>query len=133
MDYDELKASLEQLEMLCTQVNEAVRSKENTEQLEWLQTHVQFTLDEVGHPYTHTHTHTIHTCTHVHTHLLLCESFSLCLSLFQNLVFNSQTNFMGSRKLLHWGKLFKVRVQTPYLSDIPSYWPSSSPRADSWK
>ena len=46
-DYEELKSSLEQLEMLCTRVNEAVRSKENTEQLEWLQTHVQFTLDEV--------------------------------------------------------------------------------------
>ena len=54
-------------------VNEAVRQKENTEQLEWLQTHVQFTLDE-------------------------------------RLVFNSQTNFMGPRKLLHHGRLFKVRV-----------------------
>ena len=26
----------------------------------------------------------------------------------QTLVFNSQTNFMGARKLLHWGKLTKV-------------------------
>ena len=109
MDYDELMASLEQLEMLCTQVNEAVRSKENTEQLEWLQMHVQFTLDEVGLPH-HTHTHT-------HTH------FSVNVSLFvpQNLVFNSQTNFMGSRKLLHWGKLFKVRVQSSYPIWLPSY------------
>jgi len=57
LDYEELKSSLEQLEMLCTRVNEAVRSKENTEQLEWLQTHVQFTLDEVQHTHTHTHTH----------------------------------------------------------------------------
>ena len=30
------------------------------------------------------------------------------LSLDERLVFNSTTNFMGSRKLLHWGKLFKV-------------------------
>ena len=72
MDYSDLQQALERAEKLCDQVNEAVRHKENTEKLEWLQTHIQFTLDE-------------------------------------KLVFNSATNFMGSRRLLHWGKLFKVR------------------------
>lgn len=32
---------------LCTQVNEGVRQQENTERLEWLQTHVQLNLSEV--------------------------------------------------------------------------------------
>ena len=49
MDHDAMKSALDLAENLCTHVNECVRSKENTEQLEWLQTHVQFTLDEV-HP-----------------------------------------------------------------------------------
>lgn len=57
--------------MLCDQINEGVREKENTERLEWMQTNIQLSLDE-------------------------------------RLVFNSTTNFMGSRKLLHCGKLFKV-------------------------
>ena len=48
LDSDELRTALEFAKTLCTHVNEAVRSKENTEQLEWLQMHVQFTLDEVG-------------------------------------------------------------------------------------
>lgn len=30
------------------------------------------------------------------------------VNLDENIVFNSQTNFMGPRKLLHWGKFFKV-------------------------
>ena len=71
-DYDQLMAALVEAELLCSKVNEAVRSKENTEQLEWLQSHVHLTITE-------------------------------------NLVFNSQTNCMGSRKLLHWGRLVKVR------------------------
>ncbi len=72
-DHDDLRKALDHAEKLCDQVNEAVRRKENTEQLEWLQTHIHFSLDE-------------------------------------RLVFNSATNFMGSRRLLHWGKLFKVCV-----------------------
>lgn len=71
LDHADLSTALEHAKRLCDQVNEAVRHKESTEQLEWLQTHIQFTLDE-------------------------------------RLVFNSATNFMGSRRLLHWGKLFKV-------------------------
>ena len=47
MDYDELKGGLEEAQRLCNSVNEAVRLKENTEQLEWLQSNVQFSLDEV--------------------------------------------------------------------------------------
>lgn len=72
-DHADLKAALAAAKTLCDQVNDGVRQKENTEQLEWLQSHVTFILDE-------------------------------------NLVFNSQTNFMGSRKLLHWGKFFKVSL-----------------------
>ncbi len=47
-DHEELQTALEEAEALCTHVNESVRSMENTEHLEWLQSHVQFTLDEVG-------------------------------------------------------------------------------------
>ena len=42
-----MRVALEQAEQMCVHINDAVRSKENTEQLEWLQTHIQFTLDEV--------------------------------------------------------------------------------------
>lgn len=73
-DFADLKAALSEAVTLCTHVNEGVKQKENTEQLEWLQAHVTFTLLE------------------------------------EKLVFNSQTNFMGPRKLLHWGKFFKVRL-----------------------
>lgn len=44
---EDLVSALEQAEKLCSQVNEGLRLKENTEQLEWLQSHVQFTLSEV--------------------------------------------------------------------------------------
>lgn len=71
-DYSELKSALGLAKVLCDNVNDGVRQKENTEHLEWLQSHVTFTLLE------------------------------------EKLVFNSQTNFMGSRKLLHHGRLFKV-------------------------
>ena len=46
-DCDQLMAALEEAESLCSKVNEAVRSKENTEQLEWLQSHVHLTIAEV--------------------------------------------------------------------------------------
>lgn len=46
-DYVQLTAALEEAESLCSKVNEAVRSKENTEQLEWLQSHVHLTINEV--------------------------------------------------------------------------------------
>ena len=56
-----------------SQVNEGVRSVENTEHLEWIQSHVQMT------------------------------------GLTETLTFNSQTNHMGYRKILHWGRVFKLR------------------------
>lgn len=84
-------AALVEAELLCSKVNEAVRSKENTEQLEWLQSHVHLTITEVK------------GCG-VAANLLLISNFTVS----QNLVFNSQTNCMGSRKLLHWGRLVKV-------------------------
>jgi hypothetical protein len=71
-DHADLKAALAEAEKLCIHVNEGVKQKENTEQLEWLQAHVSFNILE------------------------------------EYLVFNSQTNIMGPRKLLHWGKFFKV-------------------------
>ena len=79
VDYADLQKALENAEKLCDQVNEGVRQKENTEQLEWMQTNIQLSLDE-------------------------------------RLVFNSTTNFMGSRKLLHWGKLFKVPPISGYIA-----------------
>ena len=67
MDHDELKSALMEAQRLCHSVNEAVRRKENTEQLEWLQNNVQFTLDEVKisstNNYICLHVYIIYTCT----------------------------------------------------------------------
>lgn len=55
------------------QVNEGVREKENSDRLEWLQTHVN------------------------------------CDGLSERLIFNSQTNSLGSRKFIHYGCLSKTK------------------------
>uniref|UniRef100_H2TIP0 Intersectin 2b n=1 Tax=Takifugu rubripes TaxID=31033 RepID=H2TIP0_TAKRU len=68
-----LTQALERAEELCQQVNEGVREKENSDRLEWIQTHVQ------------------------------CEGTA------ENLVFNSLTNCLGPRKLLHSGKMYKAK------------------------
>ena len=39
--HSSLKQALERAEELCSQVNEGVREKENSDRLEWIQTHVQ--------------------------------------------------------------------------------------------
>ncbi|XP_026563436.1 intersectin-2 isoform X1 [Pseudonaja textilis] len=71
-DHNNLKQALERAEELCSQVNEGVREKENSDRLEWIQSHVQ------------------------------CEGLV-------ELVFNSLTNCLGPRKLLHSGKLYKTK------------------------
>lgn len=44
-----MKHALEKAEELCSQVNEGVREKENSDRLEWIQAHVQCEgLSEVG-------------------------------------------------------------------------------------
>lgn len=40
-DHSNLKLALERAEELCSQVNEGVREKENSDRLEWIQSHVQ--------------------------------------------------------------------------------------------
>lgn len=40
-DRGPLREALERAEELCSQVNEGVREKENSDRLEWIQTHVQ--------------------------------------------------------------------------------------------
>ncbi|XP_062971974.1 intersectin-2 isoform X2 [Elgaria multicarinata webbii] len=72
-DHNNLKLALERAEELCSQVNEGVREKENSERLEWMQSHVQ------------------------------------CEGLVEHLIFNSLTNCLGPRKLLHSGKLYKTK------------------------
>uniref|UniRef100_A0A6Q2YZR7 Intersectin 2a n=1 Tax=Esox lucius TaxID=8010 RepID=A0A6Q2YZR7_ESOLU len=72
-DVEPLRAALERAEEVCCQVNEGVREKENSEQLDWIQTHVQ------------------------------------CEGAIEHLVFNSQTNCLGPRKLLHSGRLHKTK------------------------
>ncbi|KAH0621791.1 hypothetical protein JD844_023418 [Phrynosoma platyrhinos] len=72
-DHNNLKLALECAEELCLQVNEGVREKENSDRLEWLQSHVQ------------------------------------CEGLVEQLIFNSLTNCLGPRKLLHSGKLYKTK------------------------
>ncbi|KAM5253935.1 intersectin-2 isoform 4-T6 [Hipposideros larvatus] len=73
VDHSSLKLSLERAEELCSQVNEGVREKENSDRLEWIQAHVQ------------------------------------CEGLAEQLIFNSLTNCLGPRKLLHSGKLYKTK------------------------
>ncbi|CAL8313742.1 unnamed protein product [Lota lota] len=73
VDQGALREALERAEELCSQVNEGVREKENSDRLEWIQTHVQ------------------------------------CDGLIEHLVFNSLTNCLGPRKLLHSGRLHKTR------------------------
>uniref|UniRef100_A0A670ID68 Intersectin 2 n=1 Tax=Podarcis muralis TaxID=64176 RepID=A0A670ID68_PODMU len=72
-DHCNLKLALERAEELCSQVNEGVREKENSDRLEWIQSHVQ------------------------------------CEGLAEQLIFNSLTNCLGPRKLLHSGKLYKTK------------------------
>ncbi|XP_023316913.1 intersectin-2 isoform X3 [Trichogramma pretiosum] len=72
-DRQYLQEALSKAEEFCTQVNEGVREKENSDRLEWLQTHVN------------------------------------CEGLEEKLVFNSLTNSLGPRKLLHYGILHKAK------------------------
>uniref|UniRef100_A0A7N5ZWV1 Intersectin 2b n=1 Tax=Anabas testudineus TaxID=64144 RepID=A0A7N5ZWV1_ANATE len=72
-DRGPLKEALERAEELCQQVNEGVREKENSDRLEWIQSHVQ------------------------------------CEGLVEQIVFNSLSNCLGPRKLLHFGKMFKAK------------------------
>ncbi|KAM9703257.1 intersectin-2a isoform 1-T1 [Menidia menidia] len=72
-DHRPLQDALERAEELCSQVNEGVREKENSDRLEWIQNHVQ------------------------------------CEGTIENLAFNSLTNCLGPRKLLHSGRLYKTK------------------------
>ncbi|KAL7388629.1 hypothetical protein ABVT39_018003 [Epinephelus coioides] len=72
-DRSPLREALERAEELCSQVNEGVREKENSDRLEWIQSHVQ------------------------------------CEGAIEHLVFNSLTNCLGPRKLLHSGRLYKTK------------------------
>ncbi|XP_044024305.1 intersectin-2a isoform X2 [Siniperca chuatsi] len=72
-DRSPLREALERAEELCSQVNEGVREKENSDRLEWIQSHVQ------------------------------------CEGPIEHLVFNSLTNCLGPRKLLHSGRLHKTK------------------------
>ncbi|KAK3506610.1 hypothetical protein QTP70_011057 [Hemibagrus guttatus] len=73
VDQVNLREALEGAELLCSQVNEGVREKENSDRLEWLQNHVQ------------------------------------CEGVIEHLVFNSLTNCLGPRKLLHSGRVWKAK------------------------
>ncbi|KAF7694482.1 intersectin-2a isoform X2 [Silurus meridionalis] len=73
VDQVNLREALERAELLCSQVNEGVREKENSDRLEWLQNRVQ------------------------------------CEGVIEHLVFNSLTNCLGPRKLLHSGRVWKAK------------------------
>ncbi|CAB1457351.1 unnamed protein product [Pleuronectes platessa] len=73
VDRGPLRQALERAEELCSQVNEGVREKENSDRLEWIQSHVQ------------------------------------CEGPIEHLAFNSLTNCLGPRKLLHSGRLCKTK------------------------
>ncbi|XP_076444940.1 intersectin-1-like isoform X4 [Babylonia areolata] len=79
-DYSNLEDALQRAEELCSQVNEGVRQKENSDRLEWIQRHVH------------------------------------CDGLAENITFNSVTNCLGSRKLVHCGVLYKVKSNKELLA-----------------
>lgn len=54
-DYESLLLALQASETLCSQVNDGVREKENSQSLEWLQSHIQLTLTEVSVNILHVH------------------------------------------------------------------------------
>ncbi|KAM6419863.1 intersectin-1 isoform 5-T6 [Pluvialis apricaria] len=92
-DHSHLKHALEKAEELCSQVNEGVREKENSDRLEWIQAHVQCEGLSEGNL----------DCFTLYSALLFFFYFS------QQLVFNSVTNCLGPRKFLHSGKLYKAK------------------------
>ena len=47
-DRPHLTLALDEAEKLCQKVNEGVQQQENTERLEWMQSHIQLTLNEVS-------------------------------------------------------------------------------------
>ncbi|KAK6187699.1 hypothetical protein SNE40_005666 [Patella caerulea] len=72
-DHQNLVDALARAEELCSQVNEGVREKDNSDRLEWIQKHVH------------------------------------AESLPEKITFNSVTNSVGPRKILHSGVLYKVK------------------------
>ncbi|XP_054706164.1 intersectin-1-like [Uloborus diversus] len=72
-DFSHLKEAHNLAQLLCNQVNEGVRERENSDRLEWIQNHV------------------------------------LCDGLAEQITFNSLTNSLGPRKLLHAGILYKAK------------------------
>ncbi|XP_052090009.1 intersectin-1-like isoform X1 [Mytilus californianus] len=72
-DHQNLKEALTKAEELCSQVNEGVRERENSDKLEWMQGHIN------------------------------------CDGLVEKITFNSVTNCLGPRKILHSGTLYKMK------------------------
>ncbi|XP_060608466.1 intersectin-1-like isoform X3 [Ruditapes philippinarum] len=72
-DHTHLMEALETCQELCSQVNEGVREKENSDRLEWIQQRVH------------------------------------CDGLPEKITFNSVTNCLGPRKLLHTGVVYKSK------------------------
>ncbi|XP_052810180.1 intersectin-1-like isoform X1 [Mya arenaria] len=72
-DHSHLLEALEKCQELCSQVNEGVREKENSDRLEWIQQRVH------------------------------------CDGLPEKITFNSVTNCLGPRKLLHTGVVCKTK------------------------
>jgi len=81
LDHHNLARALEKAEELCTQVNEGVRQKENSDRLEWLQTHVQLDgLNDVRDYFIATKRKNMTSC-------LLFLSFTLKISCFYSMLF----------------------------------------------
>ncbi|MGH0133905.1 UNVERIFIED_CONTAM: hypothetical protein FKN15_067391 [Acipenser sinensis] len=128
-DYSHLKQALEKAEELCLQVNEGVREKENSDRLEWIQTHGQCEgLSEILENTPENHTDYSHLKQALEKAEELClqvnegvrekensdrlewiQTHGQCEGLSEQLVFNSVTNCLGPRKFLHSGKLYKTK------------------------
>jgi len=72
-DHQNLTEALARANELCSQVNEGVRERENSDRLEWIQEHI------------------------------------IADGLPEKIIFNSVTNCLGPRKVLHTGTLYKAK------------------------
>lgn len=108
-DRGPLREALQRAEELCSQVNEGVREKENSDRLEWTQSHVQcegaIEVNSFSSYFIAAEKYRHNTDV---AHFFPPKALKH-FTVFQHLVFNSLTNCLGPRKLLHSGRLYKTK------------------------
>lgn len=93
-DFDDLQEAHAKAMQLCEQVNEGVEQRENSQRLEWLQSHVDTMIPGL-----------VEVCFAAFIFRILRKYFIMS----QKLTFNSLTNCAGPRRLLFHGSLVKTK------------------------